>query len=314
MRNQMKSKLISIVVPVYNEEEIVRTTYSRLKEVAGKWEDNYEIIFVNDGSTDHTLRILEEISDNNSPIKVISFSRNFGHQMAFTAGLDYAKGGAVIVIDGDLQDPPEVMTELIQKWKEGYHVVYGKRIKRKGETFFKRITANIYYRLMEKLSDTKIPRDVGDFRLMDRSVVDKIKNMRERHRFIRGMVSWVGFKQTFVEYVRDERVAGETKYPFKKMLRFALDGIFSFSTVPLKIVTQLGFLITLLTFLYIVYIVMNRILGHGFPGYASIIVSILFLGGIQLLSIGLLGQYIGRTFEEIKSRPLYIVEKTINIE
>ena len=310
----MKSKLISIVVPVYNEEEIVRTTYSRLKEVAGKWEDNYEIIFVNDGSTDHTLRILEEISDNNSPIKVISFSRNFGHQMAFTAGLDYAKGGAVIVIDGDLQDPPEVMTELIQKWKEGYHVVYGKRIKRKGETFFKRITANIYYRLMEKLSDTKIPRDVGDFRLMDRSVVDKIKNMRERHRFIRGMVSWVGFKQTFVEYVRDERVAGETKYPFKKMLRFALDGIFSFSTVPLKIVTQLGFLITLLTFLYIVYIVMNRILGHGFPGYASIIVSILFLGGIQLLSIGLLGQYIGRTFEEIKSRPLYIVEKTINIE
>ena len=307
-------KLISIVVPVYNEEEIIGKTSSRLIETADGWEEDYEIIFVNDGSTDHTFQILEKISDNNTQIKVISFSRNFGHQMAFTAGLDYSKGDAIIVIDGDLQDPPEIMTQFIQKWTEGYKVVYGKRIKRKGETFFKLITANLFYRIMEKLSDTKIPRDVGDFRLMDRAVVEKIKNMRERHRFIRGMVSWVGFKQTFVEYVRDERVAGVTKYPFKKMLIFALDGIFSFSTIPLKAVTQLGFLVTGFTFIYITYIVVNRLLGYGVPGYASIIISVLFLGGVQLLSIGILGQYIGRIFEEIKDRPLYIVERTINIE
>ena len=308
------SKLVSIIVPLFNEEEIVNTTFSRLKRIAEKWSYDYELIFIDDGSTDRTFQILVEICENKPEAKAVSFSRNFGHQMAFTAGLDYAKGDAVIVIDGDLQDPPEVMSQFIQKWKEGFHVVYGKRIKRKGETFFKLITANLYYRLLEKLSDTKIPRDAGDFRLMDRSVVNKLKNMRERHRFIRGLVAWVGFKQCAVEYERDERIAGETKYPFKKMLRLAFDGIFSFSTVPLKFATQLGLFITLFTFLYIVYIVINRILGYGFPGYASIIVSILFLGGIQLLSIGLLGQYVGRVFEEIKGIPLYIVERTINCD
>ena len=306
------SQFISIIVPVYNEEEIIALTVDRLVEISSKWDEDFEILFIDDGSLDKTLTILHDYALKNKRIKVISFSKNFGHQMAFTAGLDYAKGDAVIAIDGDLQDPPEVMSQFIQKWKEGFHVVYGKRIKRKGETFFKLITANLYYRILEKISDTKIPRDVGDFRLMDKSVVEKLKNMPERHRFIRGMVSWVGFKQCAVEYERNERTGGQTKYPLKKMLRFAFDGIFSFSTVPLKFATQFGLFITLFSFLYIVYIIINRLLGYGFPGYASIIVSILFLGGIQLLSIGLLGQYIGRIFEEIKGRPLYIVEKTVN--
>jgi len=308
------SKLISIVVPLFNEKETVKTTVSRLKEVAEEWIYNYEIILVDDGSNDGTLQILRKLSQNDKLLKIISFSRNFGHQMAFTAGLDYANGDAVIVIDGDLQDPPHVMNQFITKWEENYDVVYGKRIKRKGETFFKLYTSYLYYHLLDKLSDTKIPRNVGDFRLMDRSVVDKIKNMRERHRFIRGLVSWVGFKQCAVEYERDERFAGKTKYPFKKMLKFALDGIFSFSTFPLKFASQLGFLVTLFAFLYIIYIIVNKMLGYGFPGYASITVSILFLGGVQLLSIGVVGQYIGRIFEEIKDRPLYIVERTYNIE
>lgn len=309
-----RKKIISVVVPVFDEEELINHTINKLQSEISTWDYDYEIIYVNDGSTDNTLKLLINAAEKNSKLKIISFSKNFGHQMAFTAGLDYAKGDAVIVIDGDLQDPPRVMNHFIKRWEEGYDVVYGKRIKRKGETLFKLFTANLYYRFFEKLSDTKIPRDVGDFRLMDKSVVSKIKDMRERHRFIRGMVSWVGFKQCAVEYERDERIAGETKYPFKKMLIFALDGIFSFSTVPLKIITKIGFLITLFSFLYLIYIVINKILGYGIPGFASIIVSIVFLGGVQLISIGILGQYVGRTFEEIKGRPLYIVEKTINID
>ena len=308
-------KLISIVVPVFNEEQVIQNTINVLNETVSKWSFDHEIIYVNDGSTDGTSQILKQVSGSNPKIKVINFSRNFGHQMAFTAGLDYAKGDAVIVIDGDLQDPPEVMKEFIQKWQKGYNVVYGKRIKRKGETFFKLITANLYYRLMEKFSDTKIPRDVGDFRLMDRAVVDKLKIMKERHRFIRGMVSWVGFKQIFVEYVRNERVAGETKYPFKKMLRFALDGIFSFSTVPIKYTIVMGIITTTLAIAGIIYVFIARLLTDGWvSGWTTLIITILLIGGIQLISIGILGQYIGRTFEEIKRRPLYIVESTINID
>lgn len=307
--------LISIIVPVFNEEEIIQNTINQINELASGWEHNYEVIYVNDGSTDKTWSILEKAAIGDSKIKVISFSRNFGHQMAYTAGIDHSKGDAAIVIDGDLQDPPEVMTEFIRKWEEGFQVVYGKRKERKGETFFKLITADLFYLLLDKVSDTKIPRDVGDFRLMDRVVIDRIKNMRERHRFIRGMVSWVGYKQAAVEYNRDERIAGETKYPFRKMLGFALDGIFSFSIIPLKISIWLGLIVSTLAFAGIVYAFILRLFTENWvTGWTAIIISVLFIGGVQLISIGILGQYLGRTFEEIKGRPLYIVDKTINVE
>ncbi len=309
----MQPKLISVIVPLYNEEEIVKTTASRLVAVTEQWEEDYEIIFINDGSSDRTLLHLNAIVSANLKLKVISFSRNFGHQMAFTAGLDYACGDAIIVIDGDLQDPPEVMNDFIAKWKEGYQVVYGRRAKRRGENLFKLATAAVFYRMLNKLVDIDIPKDVGDFRLMDRVVVDSLKQMPEKHRFIRGMVAWVGFKQSFVEYEREARIAGETKFPFKKMLKFALDGIFSFSTTPLKVSMVMGVLITSFSFLYMIYVVVMKLLGYGFPGYASLVVFILFLGGVQLISIGILGQYIGRTFEGVKDRPLYIVDQTINM-
>ena len=224
MKNN-KDSFISVVVPVYNEEQLILKTVNSLLSEVSNWNHDYEIIFVNDGSSDDTFKILEKEALKNSKIKIINFSRNFGHQMAFTAGLDYSKGNAVIVIDGDLQDPPRVMRKFISLWEQGYHVVYGRRVNRKGESYFKLASAKIFYRILNMLSNIKIPKDTGDFRLMDRSVVNKLNLMREKHRFIRGMVTWVGFNQTFVEYDRDERSAGETKYPLKKMISFAFDGI-----------------------------------------------------------------------------------------
>ena len=306
---------ISIIVPVYNEEELINNTVTSLLNEATNWEYEFEIIFVNDGSTDKTYEYLKKESEKNARIKILNFSRNFGHQMAFTAGLDFAKGDAVIVIDGDLQDPPSVMSKFINKWEEGYHVVYGKRIKRKGETVFKLFTANLFYRLLDYLSDINIPKDVGDFRLMDRIVVDKINTMRERHRFIRGMVTWVGFNQTSVDYIRDERLAGETKYPFKKMLNFAFDGIFSFSITPIKFTILLGTFTVVLSFIGIIWAILSRLFTQGWvSGWTTLIIAILFSGGIQLISIGILGQYIGRTFEQIKDRPLYIIKDKINLD
>jgi len=309
------TKLISIIVPVYNEEELINSTINRLQSEVNDWSYNHEIIYVNDGSKDSTLAILKKAAEKDTKIKIIDFSKNYGHQMAFTAGLDYAVGDAVIVIDGDLQDPPHVMNQFIDKWEEGYDVVYGKRLKRKGESFFKLITAKIFYKIIDFLSDTKIPQDVGDFRLMDRKVVDEFKLMRERHRFIRGMVSWMGFKQCAVNYDRDKRMAGETKYPINKMIKFAMDGIFSFSIVPIKASMWLGIFTIILSFIGIIYSLISRIFTDNWvTGWTAIIISTLFIGGIQLFSIGILGNYVGRTFEEIKGRPLYIVDELTNFE
>ncbi len=308
-------KIISIIVPLYNEEEIVKNTVIQLNKVASDWSEDFEIIFVNDGSSDQTYQILKGIAKNNKKIKIINFSRNFGHQMAFTAGIDFAKGDAVIVIDGDLQDPPEIMTKFIKKWKEGYQVVYGKRLQRKGENLFKLISANLFYRFMAILSDISIPKDAGDFRLMDRIVINKLTSMREKHRFIRGMVSWVGFKQISVEYVRNSRIAGKTKFPLNKMLKFALDAIFSFSTTPIKYTFYIGFFSTILSFSGIIFALLSRLITDNWvSGWTTIIIAILFIGGVQLISIGVLGEYIGRTFEEIKRRPLYVIESTFNID
>ena len=314
MKNVVRRK-ISIVIPVFNEEEVISHTISSILKETSKWKYDYELIFVNDGSVDKTYDILKNKCTLNSNIKVLNLSRNFGHQMAFTAGLDIASGDAVIVIDGDLQDPPQVMIEFIKKWENGFHVIYGKRSRRKGETFFKKLSARLFYQLLDILSETNIPKNTGDFRLMDRRVVEELKTMREKHRFIRGMVSWIGFKQTSVLYERDQRPAGDTKYPFKKMMSFALDGIFSFSTVPIKISLFVGFLTILLSFFGILLALINRLLTNGWvSGWTTLIITILFLGGVQLISIGVLGQYIGRTFEQIKDRPLYIIQDTLNID
>ena len=308
-------KLVSIIVPIFNEEEIIDEMISTIIDVASTWDYDYEIIIINDGSDDGSRKKIEKICKENKKVKLINFSRNFGHQMAFTAGIDHAKGSSVIAIDGDLQDPPTVMTQFIHKWESGYEVVYGKRLNRKGESLFKLFTAKFFYFILNKFSDVYIPRDVGDFRLMDRVIVDKIKTMREKHRFIRGMIPWVGFKQTFVEYDRNPRFAGQTKFSFNKMLKFALDGIFSFSTVPIKYTILMGIFTILLSLGGIIYAFVARLLTDGWvSGWTTIIITILFIGGVQLISIGVLGQYIGRIFEEIKGRPLYIINSTLNIE
>lgn len=308
-------ELISIVVPMYFEEEVAQECYNRLKEVMTKNNINYEFVFVNDGSTDKTMEILENIAEQDDRAKIVNFSRNFGHQTAVTAGLDYANGDAIVIIDADLQDPPELIPTLIEKWKEGYEVVYAKRKKRVGETWFKLITAKYFYRFINYMSDIDIPKDTGDFRLVDRKVADVFKKMTERNRFVRGMFSWVGFRQTYVEYERDERFAGETKYPFKKMVKFASDGIIAFSTKPLKIVMTLGFVSVFVSVLVLLYAIIIRLTGHQVhPGWASIMVAITFFSGIQLLGLGIVGQYIARIYDESKNRPMYIVRDTVNIE
>ena len=308
-------KSISVVVPVYNESESISTTITRLLEVVSSWNYGYEIIFVNDGSLDNTATQILNVCNKNNKVKLINFSRNFGHQFAMTAGMDYSKGDALILIDGDLQDPPEVMNKFILEWEKGMMVVYGKRIRRKGENLFKKLSAKLFYWLMNILSKTEIPKDVGDFRLMDRVIVNEVKNMRERHRFIRGMISWVGYEQSYVQYVRDKRYRGKTKFSFNKMLNFALDGIFSFSTRPLQYTVIAGIGTTLLSILGIFYALFARLTTDGWvSGWTTLIISILFIGGIQIISIGILGQYIGRIFEEIKKRPMYVIKSSINIE
>ncbi|MEA4826735.1 MAG: glycosyltransferase family 2 protein [Clostridium sp.] len=312
----MNSKLISIIVPMYFEEKVVEECYKRLTEVANTNKLNYELIFVNDGSTDRTLELLEEIAEKDPRTKVISFSRNFGHQIAVTAGIDKANGDAVVIIDADLQDPPELIPEMIKLWEEGYEVVYGKRKKRDGESWFKLTTAKAFYRILNKLSSVKIPMDTGDFRLVDRKAIEALKRMPEQNRFLRGMSSWVGFKQIPLEYERKERFAGETKYPLKKMLKFAMDGIFSFSSKPLKLIEYLGLGSILLSLIIIIYSLTSLILSLGniTLGWSLTIISITLIGGIQLLSIGIIGEYISRIYDETRQRPLYIVDKEINLE
>jgi len=300
---------------MYNEEEVIKETYYRLKRVMDQSTESYELIFVNDGSRDRSADIIAELARTDKNIRLIDFSRNFGHQIAVTAGMDYAQGKAVVIIDADLQDPPEVIPRMLEKWREGYEVVYGKRLKRHGETIFKKSTAFLFYRILGALTDDNIPRDTGDFRLIDRKVCDTMKGMNEKNRFLRGMVSWVGFKQTAVEYVRDQRWAGETKYPLKKMLKLASDAILSFSYKPLKLATYLGFLLSVSGFLYLLFVLYQRLFtDNTLAGWASIIAVNLVFHGITLIILGILGEYVGRIYEEAKGRPLYIVKEVIGFD
>jgi len=312
--NELPTPVLSVVVPLYNEQLVIQKMYEHLRAALDAQGSKYEIILVNDGSRDRTEELAKAICNDNPDVRLVSFSRNFGHQMAVTAGLDNAAGQAVVIIDADLQDPPEVIGEMMKKWREGCDVVFGVRTKRKGESMFKVMTAAAFYRLVQSLTRVDIPVDTGDFRLMDRKVVDELLMMRERNRFIRGMVSWVGFRQEKIEYIRQERFAGETKYPLKKMLRFAVDGILSFSDVPLKISSLFGLLCGLISFAFIGYGLVVKLLypQYAIPGWASVFSAVLFLGGVQLMCIGILGEYLGRVYDEIKGRPLYIVKERIN--
>lgn len=304
---------LSVVVPMYNEEEVIEVTYGRLTAVLEQLGETYEIVFVNDGSRDRTADIVRGFCATDGRVKLVDFSRNFGHQIAVTAGMDHSAGRTVVLIDADLQDPPELIVEMVARWREGYDVVYGKRISRKGETWFKRTTAKLFYRLLASMTSVSIPVDTGDFRLMDRKVCDALCNMRERSRFIRGMVSWAGFRQTAVEYVREERFAGETKYPLRKMIRLSIDAITSFSTKPLKIASVLGFLLSAAGFVYLLVVLYLRLFTDATqPGWTSLVVITLFFHGITLSLLGVLGEYIGRTYEESKRRPLYLVAERVN--
>jgi dolichol-phosphate mannosyltransferase len=298
----------SVIAPIYNEIENLPELYRRVKQVMDSSGETWELILVDDGSTDGSTEKIREIAQADKQVRPVIFARNFGHQVAITAGWDYARGEAVIIIDADLQDPPETMLELAKKWKEGYEVVYAVRAEREGETWFKKFTAAMFYRLIYSITDVKIPVDTGDFRLMDRKVVNVLKQMKERHRFPRGMSAWVGFKQIGVEYKRAARVAGVTKYPFKKMLKLALNAITGFSYFPLQVATYFGFFSAGISILAIPIVAYMRMTGsHFFEGQTTTLISVLFLGGVQLISLGILGEYIGRLYDEAKGRPLYIV-------
>ena len=310
-------KKISIVIPVYNEEKVIEISYNKIKSILENMEQyDYEIIFVNDGSKDNTFYILENITNENNKVKAISFSRNFGQEAALTAGLKYVTGDAVVIIDADLQDPPELIPEMLKLWEQGNEVIYGKRKRRKGESAFKLLTAKMFYKTLNALSDVEIPKDTGDFRLVDRKVVDVINSMPEHNKFLRGLFSWVGFKQYSYEYKRNERAAGKTKYPFKKMWKLATDGIVSFSTKPLKIVGGIGILTIILSICILIYSLISFALklNNLTPGWTSIMVAITLFSGVQLLSIYIMSGYISRIYDETRKRPEYIIDKKINID
>ena len=307
-------KKISIVVPMYYEEEVAYEFYNRLKNVVKKIDFDYEMIFINDGSQDNTLMILKSIANEDSNVRIIDFSRNFGHQVAVTAGILNCKGDLAVVIDADLQDPPELIVDMIEEWKKGFDVVYAKRKTRKGESKFKLVTAKYFYKILSNLADIEIPRDTGDFRLIDKKVIESFKEMPERNRFIRGMISWVGFKQTFVEYNRDERFAGETKYPLKKMIKFATDGIISFSSKPLKVMSSLGILTLFVSFIILIYSIVSKLYGNTSSGWTSIMCVLVFFSGVQLVSLGIIGEYIARIYDESKNRPLYLINEMVNFK
>ncbi len=300
----------SIVAPIYNELENIPELYRRINEVMDSTGETWELILVDDGSSDGSTEAICALAKEDKRVRPVIFARNFGHQIAITAGWDYARGAAVIIIDADLQDPPELILEMAKKWKEGYEVVYAVRAEREGESWFKLWTASLFYRIIYRITDVKIPLDTGDFRLMDRKVVDVLKQMRERHRFPRGMSAWVGFKQIGVDYKRAARVAGETKYPFRKMFRLALNAITSFSYFPLQVATFFGFASAGIAIIAIPPVVYLRMTGsQAFFGQATTLIAVLFLGGVQLISLGVLGEYIGRLYDEAKGRPLYIVRE-----
>ncbi|KAB2440312.1 glycosyltransferase family 2 protein [Bacillus luti] len=300
----------SIIIPMYNEEAVIEETYRRLKRVMKDANGMYELLFINDGSQDKCADIIKQFMIGDKTVKLIDFSRNFGHQIAITAGMDYADGDAVIIIDADLQDPPELILQMIEKWKEGYEVVYAKRMKRKGETWFKKWSASTFYRVLRASTDIDIPVDTGDFRLMDQKVCKEMRKINENNRFVRGLVSWIGFRQIAIEYVRDERVAGETKYPLKRMVKLCLDGILSFSYKPLKLAIYSGLLLSSSGFLYFIYVLYLSIFTEAtMKGWPSIISIMLIFNGFMLFMLGIIGEYIGRIYDETKGRPLYIVRE-----
>lgn len=302
--------VLSVAVPIFNELESLPELYRRVTEVLASQSDPWELILIDDGSTDGSREWIGEIAQSDLHVHPVIFARNFGHQVAVTAGLDKCRGDALVIMDADLQDPPEVIPELIEKWREGYEVVYAIRAEREGESWFKKITAAVFYRLINRITDVDIPLDTGDFRLMDRQVIDVLTSMREKHRFPRAMVAWVGFRQTGVKYQRAARFAGETKYPFNKMLRLALNAITGFSYFPLQIATYFGFVSAGISILAIPLVITLRLIGNAaFFGQASTLIAVLFLGGVQLISLGILGEYIGRLYDEAKGRPLYIIRE-----
>ena len=305
----------SVVAPVFNEQELLPEFCRRVITTMERLGEPFELVLVNDGSRDRSGEIARELNMRDPRIKVLTFSRNFGHQLAITAGIDYARGQAVIVIDSDLQDPPEVIPDLIERWHEGNQVVFAVRAEREGETAFKKATASLFYRLIRRITSVDIPVDTGDFRLMDRKVVNALTQMREQKRFMRGLSVWVGFRQTGVPYKRDARKAGETKYPLRKMLKFAMDGITAFSYLPLQMATYLGFAVAALGLLGIFITIVVRLLtGQQLVGQATTLVAVLFMGGVQLICLGIIGEYLGRIYDEVKRRPLYIVADELGFD
>ncbi len=302
---------LSIIIPIFNEQDTIPELYERLRGAATQVSERYELIFVNDGSKDNSLEALIKISEKDPRVFFINFSRNFGHQIAVTAGLDACSGQAVVIIDGDLQDPPELIPEMYSKYKEGFEVVYARRRERKGESFFKKATASFFYRSLKRITSVDIPLDTGDFRLVDKIVVDYLRKMPEQNKFLRGQIAWLGFRQTAVLYDRDKRKFGKSGYPLGKMLRFAMDGITGFSDKPLLWVSRLGFFISLFSFFVILYAVYSHFVLHRtITGWTSLIISSMFIGGVQLLSVGVIGEYISRINKNVLKRPLYIIEKT----
>lgn len=311
----MSSPTFSIIAPVYNEAENLPVFYPRVKEVMETTGEPWELILVDDGSTDQSAEIIRQLAAQDPRVRPVIFARNFTHQIAVTAGLDYSRGQAIVIIDADLQDPPEVILQMIEKWRAGYEVVYAIRVEREGESWFKLFTASLFYRLIRRITDVNIPIDAGDFRLLDRKVVNVMNQMRERHRFLRGLSSWVGFKQTGVHYRRAARFAGETKYPLRKMLKLTWDAITGFSYFPLQLATYTGFLAAGLSILAIPIVVYLRLTGSQFFfGQATTLIAVLFLGGVQLISLGILGEYIGRLYDQAKNRPLYVVREAPSLE
>lgn len=311
------SLTISLVIPCFNEQAVLSHTLERIKTLHANYKKRgwqCEVLWVDDGSKDHTRQILTRACQQNKFMKLLGFSRNFGQQLAFVAGIEHATGDAVVLMDADLQDPPEVITQMIETWQKGYHVVYGVRKKRLGETFFKKFTSKLFYRVLNYLSDVPIPLDAGDFRLMDRQVVAVLKSMPERLKFIRGMVAWVGFRQTAVYFERAKRMAGVTKFPLRRLLRFAVDGILSFSIKPLRLAIWLGFLVSMLAVVGILWVLAVRIFTDNWvAGWTALMIVMMFLGGVQLMALGLVGEYIGRIYNEVKQRPAYVLEMTINL-
>lgn len=310
----LSSVTLSVVAPVFNEEETIAVFCERVAAVLDEIGESYEIVLINDGSRDGSMRAMREVQARIPSVRILDFSRNFGHQIAISAGLDYARGEAVVIIDSDLQDPPEIIPELVKRWRAGAEVVYAQRRRRHGETRFKLLTAAAFYRLMRRITSVDIPRNTGDFRLLDRKVVDALITMREHHRFMRGLSAWVGFRQEAVQYDRHERFAGTTKYPVRKMVRFSIDAITSFSTIPLQLATSFGFFLAGISLVGIVIAIVLRLLNHALLGQASTLILVLFMGGIQLIFLGILGEYLGRVYDEVRARPLYLVRDVITGE